>query len=268
MSRLSGSGGNVFVASQLIEDCEDAWNEQVDADVTASLDNTDYKVGSGSAKFVCAAGIANGDIIASEVVSSMDLTSYTQIMAWVKSSVNISGAGDIQILIDEHALCASPLALDVSALVANTWKLVKIAADFTGLDQVISVGLKLAANDPGAFNLWVDEIRAAKQVAGIKSWTIDYVVDALEVTGFDSSGNRQFVAGSKSWSGSFEGYKDGVPLSIGSIFHMELRESATATQQWRGSAVITGLHASVAVDGLVTYSYDFQGTDVLESATA
>jgi len=268
MARLfGGTSGDVYVASALIEDCEDAWNEQVDGDVTASLDNSDYKVGSGSVKFVCAAGLADGDIIASEVIVSLDISTYSQVMLWVKSSVNIATAGDLQLLLDEHALCASPLALDIPILVANTWKLCKIAATLTDYDATISVGVKLTANDPGAFNLWLDEIRAAKRVAGIKSWTLDQVMDALDTTAFDSGGHRQFIPGLDAWSGSFEGYKDGAPLTIGTVVHLELRESSTATQQFRGSAIITGLHVNTSVDGLVTYGYDFQGTDLLEIAS-
>ena len=267
MSRLAGTGGNVYIATQLIEDCEDAWNELVDADVTASLDNADYKVGSGSAKFVCAAGIANGDIIATEAITSMDLTAYDTVLAHIKSSVAINTAADLQLLLDEHASCASPLALDIPALVANTWKLCHMAADFTGYDATISVGLKLTANDPGAFTLNIDEIRAAKQVAGIKAWTLDYVAEAIEVTGFDSAGVRQYIPGPTSWSGSFDGFKDGAPLTIGTVTHIELRESSTSTQQWRGSCIITGVHPNVASDGAVTYSYDFTGTGELTAST-
>ena len=269
MGRLAGYGGSVYVGVQTIEDCEDIWNEYVDADVTASLDTTDYKVGSGSAKFVCpAVGLANGDIIASEVVTSMDLTACNAVLFWAKSSVNITTAGDLQLLIDEDVLCASPLALNVPVLVANTWKFCKATADFTGYNATISVGLKLTANDPGAFNLWVDHIQAAKAIAGIKSWKLDYTFDVLDVTGFDSGGSRVFVPTLKGWAGSFEGFKDGAPLTIGTVVGLELQESSTATQQYRGSAIITGLHPSTSVDGLAVVSYDFQGTHGLEIPTA
>lgn len=268
MARLAGKTGSVYVGVTTIEDCEDAWNEQVDSDVTASLDTSDYKVGSGAAKFVCAAGIANGDIIASEVISSTDLTACSAVMFWAKSSVNINAAGDIQLLIDEDPACASPLALDIPALVANTWKFCRITADFTDYNAAISVGLKLTANDPGAFSLWVDHIQAAKAVAGIKSWTLNQIADVVDTTGFDSSGHRTFTSVLKGWNGSFEGYKDGAPLTIGSIVGLELAQSSTATQQYRGTAIITGSHPSVSVDGLNLISYDFTGVGPLEVATA
>ncbi len=265
MSRLAGYGGAVYVGVTTIEDCEDIWNEYVDAQVTASADTTDYKVGSASAKFICpAAGIANGDIIASEVISSTNLTACNTVLFWAKSSVAITTAADLQILIDEDALCASPLTVDIPALVANTWKFCKAAVDFTGYDQAISVGAKLTANDPGDFTLWLDHIQGAKAIAGIKSWKLDYVFEVQDVTGFDSGGARVFVPTIKSWAGSFDGYKDGAPLTIGSVVGLELQESSTATQQYRGSAIITGHHPSNSVDGVVIYSYDFQGTHALE----
>lgn len=269
MGRLSGYGGNVLVGSQLVEDCEDAWDELVDGDVTESLDTSDYKIGSGSAKFVCATALANGDIIATELIASLNLSSYTELLFWMKSSVNITTAGDLQLLLDDSPNCASPVVtLDVPVLTADTWKFCKATGTFTGATAIVSVGVKLTAHDPGAFNLWIDEIRAAKSVAGIRAWSLDLTMEVVEVTGFDSSGHKVFIPTIDNWAGSFEGFKDAAPLTIGSIYGLELQESSTATQQWRGSAIITAIHASTPVDGVVTYSYDFQGIDKLEQASA
>ena len=267
MARLAGKNGNVYVGVTTIDDCEDAWSEQVDSDVTASADTSAYKVGSASAKFICAAGLANGDIIASEVISA-DLSAGTAVMFWAKSTVNITTAGDLQLLLDEDAACASPLAMDIPALVANTWKYCRITADLSDYNAAISVGLKLTANDPGAFTLNIDHIQAAKAIAGIKSWKLDQIVDVVDTTGFDSSGHRTFVPILQGWSGSFEGYKDGAPLTIGSVVGLELQQSSTATQQYRGTAIINGSHPSVSVDGLNVISYDFTGVGPIEIATA
>ncbi|MBU2060031.1 MAG: hypothetical protein KKB38_20140 [Gammaproteobacteria bacterium] len=267
MSRLAGYGGAVYVGTQVVENCEDAWNELVDGDVTASLDTTDYQVGSGSAKFVCAAGIANGDIIATEEIA-LNLSSYTEILFWIKSSVGVA-AGDLAVLISETAQCGgSPVTFSVPALTANVWKLCKVTGTMSGLDTAISVGLKLVANDPGAFNVWIDHISASATTAGVKSWTLDKTMEVADTTGFDSSGHRTFSPTVDQWSGSFEGYKDGTPLTIGTMVLIELQESSTITQQYRGSAVLTSVHPSVSVDGLVLYSYDFQGSGALEYASA
>lgn len=105
-------------------------------------------------------------------------------------------------------------------------------------------------------------------LAGVKSWSLDYVADALETTDFGDSGHRTYIAGLDGWSAKFEGYKDGAPIAIGSWSQVEFRESTNATQKWTGSGIITGIHPSVSVDGVVAYSYDFQGTGLLTVPTA
>jgi len=101
---------------------------------------------------------------------------------------------------------------------------------------------------------------ATVPVTGIKSWKLDYTFDTLEGTGFDSGGAKVYTPGLKGWNGSFEGYKDGAPLTIGTEIALVLKESATGTQKYNGQAIVTGLHPSVGVDGLAVMSYDFQGT--------
>lgn len=105
-------------------------------------------------------------------------------------------------------------------------------------------------------------------VLGMKSWTLDYVGDALETTDFGDAGVRSYIAGLTGWSGSFEGYKDGAPWGLGTLSRLELRESATTTQFWIGIALVTGIHESVSFDGIVSVSYDFQGTGALTPASA
>jgi len=107
------------------------------------------------------------------------------------------------------------------------------------------------------------------EVTGIRSWSIDYTVDALETTDFADDGVKTFVAGGSGWSGTCEGPKSGKPLAIiGSIYSADFGESDTSYQHWTGDVLITGLHPSVSFDGVVTYSWDFQGTGALAIATA
>jgi len=112
------------------------------------------------------------------------------------------------------------------------------------------------------------EVKAPSSVTGVKSWTIDQVYDVHESTAFDSSGVKAFLPGAYGWSGTFEGFKTGVPLTIGTEVALELLETQTANQLFSGQAIISGLHASAGIDGLVTYSYDFQGTAALTIPTA
>jgi len=106
-------------------------------------------------------------------------------------------------------------------------------------------------------------------VAGMKSWTIDYTSDALEATDFADAGLKTYIAGLSGWSGSFEGNKDGAPgLTPGTSYVLDLRESATTTQKYTGTALITGMHGTASVDGIVGLSYDFQGSGTLTVPTA
>jgi len=119
----------------------------------------------------------------------------------------------------------------------------------------------------------VDDVYAVKLIGGIKSWTLDYTVDMLDSTDFTdgntTNSQRTFMPGLSAWSGSFEGAKDGAPLalSFSTPVHITLQESATSGQGWVGMVYITGIHPSVSVDGLVTYSYDFTGQGELTEAT-
>ncbi len=110
-------------------------------------------------------------------------------------------------------------------------------------------------------------VAEAAAQAGIKSWKLDHTFDTLDSTGFDSSGHRTFLPGLDTWAGSFEGYKDGAPLTIGTEIALLLKQSATASQNWGGQAIITGSHPALGVDGLSTISYDFQGTGTLTLPT-
>ncbi len=142
----------------VLEDCEDAWNEQVVANVTASADNTVYKYGTYSAKFVVADAFVTG-VIGSESMASTNLTSYTHVIAWVRSSVALNAA-DYQLLLGEQANCVGPVeTLNIPALAANTWtRVILTLANPASDDAIISIGLKQAV-DKGAMSFYIDDVR-------------------------------------------------------------------------------------------------------------
>jgi len=171
MAQAQGSEARIVIAEEIafksvpevvVENCEDAWNEYVDGDVTAELDAVDFKAGAGSCKLTMAAGVGV-EILASEVISVASLADVTHIVAWVKSSIVLT-AGDLQLLLDEHALCASPLeTLNIPAIpAANVWTPIKMALANPATDLLlISIALKQAV-DKGAFVFRIDDIRAIK----------------------------------------------------------------------------------------------------------
>lgn len=111
-------------------------------------------------------------------------------------------------------------------------------------------------------------VTISSAIAGIKSWTLDVTADTVETTSFDDAGVRAYLGTVIGFSGSFEGYKTGVPLVIdGDVDDFTLAETTTGTQAWTGSLILTGLHVTSSHDGLVTYAYDFQGTGALTEPT-
>ena len=147
----------------VIEDCEDAWNELVDGNVTSTADGTTKQVGTNSAKLAVAAGATAGSILATESISSTNLSQYTHIYAWIYSDVALD-AGDLQLLLDNTAQCASPLeAINIPAIAQNTWTRVRIPLANPDSDlAIISIGIKMVV-DKGAFNLFIDDVNAVKQ---------------------------------------------------------------------------------------------------------
>ncbi len=107
-------------------------------------------------------------------------------------------------------------------------------------------------------------VQAPGVIAGIKSWNLEYTVVALNTTDFADAGVSSFIPGITEWSGSFEGFKDGVPIAgLHTEVALILDETQTASEEWLGQAIITAVRANVDHDGIVSYSYDFQGTGVL-----
>jgi hypothetical protein len=144
--------------------CDVAWDEAVTENVTVTVDTADFQEGEGSVKMAVADGVAAG-LLATDAITSVDLSSgYTSIHLWIKSSVN-TDAGDLQLLLDNTASCASPKkTLDIPALTAATWTHVVLdLGDCAQLSAIISVGLYMAV-DKGAFNVWVDNIVGANYV--------------------------------------------------------------------------------------------------------
>ena len=267
MAAITGKTGRLYGAPLLVEDCEDTWGEHVEGGVTLST-ITGKDINGGNAVRATAVTVGAGALLMSEAITK-NLTAYHGISFWVRSSVN-TAAGDLRLLLDDNAECVSPLEnLLIPALTANTWRLCNLRlATPSLLGAVISVGLYQQVNlADGTFD--VDSVYALKEVAGIKNWSVDYAFDPLDVTDYQSDGVREVIAGRSQWSGSFDGDKDGAPLSVGVIVYVALNEDKSSNAgTWVGQALLTGISAAAPSDGVVTYSYKFEGTGPLEIPTA
>jgi hypothetical protein len=138
-----------------------AMDETVDSDITVTADTKIKKQGTASNRFVIAAGASAGDI-ATDSIASKDISAYDYIEFWARSTVATS-AGNLKILLDNTASCASPLeTLDVPALSADTWTFCRVALANPRSDTaIISVGLEYDS-DIGACTVWLDDISVVK----------------------------------------------------------------------------------------------------------
>jgi len=146
----------------LVEDCEDAWNEYVEANVTSTADDTDKKAGTYSAKMDVGIDAAVGRL-ATEVISpALDLSPYRYLKAWVKSSIALD-EDDLDIMLDDSVECLTPLKeLAIPALTAGTWTQITLdMGDTSGLTAIISIGIGMNL-DKGAFIFHIDQVRATK----------------------------------------------------------------------------------------------------------
>lgn len=110
----------------------------------------------------------------------------------------------------------------------------------------------------------------ANKVSEISTWSLDLGADDIEVTSFDSNGWKEYLAGLKEWSGSFEG--NFVPTDTtgqvalinawnnGQTVSLELR--IDATRKFSGNAFVKP-SIEMPVDDKGGFSCDFQGTGQL-----
>ena len=157
------------VSSTGLHSCNTAFDETVDSDITVSVDTQDKKQGTGSNKFVIAAGASAGDI-ATDSITSKDISKYDYLECWIKSTVATS-AGNLKILLDDSASCASPIeTLSVPALSADTWTYVRIALANPETDTaIISIGLEYDS-DLGACQVRLDDLKVVENDTAI--WEI------------------------------------------------------------------------------------------------
>ncbi len=110
-----------------------------------------------------------------------------------------------------------------------------------------------------------------QKVAEISNWSMDLEADDIDVTSFDSNGWKEYIAGSRGWSGSFEGNfvpddtegQGALILAWVNSQNVELQLDVNEDISFSGSAMIT-LSMEAAVDDKVSFSCDFQGSGELE----
>lgn len=162
---------NQTVFGTPVDNCQDAWNEEVIGNVTSTLvvKATEGVTGASSnascCKFAITDVFATGKIC-DEVIASLDMRPAEFVYLWMRSSINLD-AGDLSWCTDESAALASSQDTVINtALVANTWTRVKVdisAITKTDQDAVISIGLKAINDKNQTYNLYVDDVIYVRQ---------------------------------------------------------------------------------------------------------
>jgi hypothetical protein len=110
-------------------------------------------------------------------------------------------------------------------------------------------------------------------VGELTSFTLETTGDVVESTQM-SDGAKSFIAGRTSFSGTLEMHFDEADsvqtqLTAGASVTFKLlpEGGSTGDRKFEGAGIITGMSVSQPLDGIVSRSVTFQGTDALTIGT-
>jgi len=196
----------VITPGVALEDCEDVWvagsGDTIAVDATAG----EYVRGSKSVKITLASAAADGDKLAYEDFSAINLTNVyvdydstgiqlTEISFWIKSSIALA-PNAFELVVSEAANGAKTGTVDVNyslclttALAADTWTFVQLTKTLTSLNAVVSVALYANATIADGTIIRIDDVRAHKIFTGTDSdrWSYGMVYDSAEFANGDAA---------------------------------------------------------------------------------
>ena len=180
-----------------VQNCDAVWDELVDGDTTATRDTENYREGNGSNKFVIGAGMAAGDIVASQDITSDDYSGFTHIEFWFYTTVTTT-AGQVSIRLSASASAATATEeIAVPATTALTWTWHRVALANPQSDTaIISVGV-IYTSEIGAVTYNVDGIKVTRDLQGDwrtlskRFWYIDkhqrevrFTIEGVDIAGY------------------------------------------------------------------------------------
>ena len=151
------------ISKRIVHLCGRLFDETTDSDFTQANDDEDFREGRASLKLTIGASAAAGDFI-TDSFTAIDISGYTHIEGWVKSTVALSAA-DFVIRLDSGAVQGDSSDLEVLSVPAaaiDTWTYFSIALAVAESDTaLVSIGIEMNA-DIGAATVWFDGIVAVK----------------------------------------------------------------------------------------------------------
>jgi hypothetical protein len=162
----------------VVHDCDSIWDEQVIPNVTWA------RVSDNVLTCSVDAGHTTG-LLGSKAVGPLDLRYADRLTFKLQSSIALA-AGDLELVLDNTALCASPIVVKslpaMAAYKPISFDLDLAAESVTGIDAVISVGIRLTV-DRGAWQLQVMGPIYARDDKDLIPVTADSRITGLAVYG-------------------------------------------------------------------------------------
>jgi predicted secreted protein len=114
-------------------------------------------------------------------------------------------------------------------------------------------------------------------VASVRTWSMEITRDTVESTSMASGGNRTYLKGLQTFSGSMDiVYDDSEDALVSSalnpdtdgVVSVELYSDASVTAtKFSGNVIVTSYSISANYDGLTEVSVNFQGTGPITTAS-
>ena len=135
----------------------------INSNVTATIDS-EVQIRGGSLKMVIATAASAGDDLATQTISSIDISRQTHLTFWIRSTNTLS-AGDISIILSDAGGVEETLAIEAVGT-ADTWQFQRLTLASAESDTaIVTITVDYTA-DGGAYTLWVEDFRAEDNNSG------------------------------------------------------------------------------------------------------
>lgn len=117
----------------------------------------------------------------------------------------------------------------------------------------------------------------ATAVASVRTWSMEITRETVESTSMSSGGNRTYVKGLQTFSGSMDiVYDDSENTIVSTAMNPDTDDTVTVelysasgadTSKFAGDVIITSYSVTASYDGLTEASVSFQGTGAITTAS-
>ncbi len=135
----------------------------INSNVTASIDS-EVQIRGGSLKLVIAVAASAGDDLATDTFSTIDISRYTHLEFWIRST-NALSAGDLNIILSDAGGTEETLSVPAVAS-TDTWTFHRVAFASPESNTAITTIAVDYTVDGGAYTLWVEDFQAIDNDSG------------------------------------------------------------------------------------------------------